>query len=69
MAVHLINLAPGQRIALKNHAVAQVTENMGDGIWIQVRYEAFPADPSLVGSEELCHCEDVVRVLEAGERA
>ncbi len=69
MTVHLMDLTPGQRIVLKNHAVVQVIENMGDGIWVQVRVEESPADPALVGSEELCHCEEVVRLVDKGKRA
>jgi hypothetical protein len=66
MPLHLMELQPGQRIALKNKAVAEVLENMGDGIWVQVRYLEAPADPSLVGTEELCHCEEVVGLAEGG---
>lgn len=69
MSVHLMDLTPGQRIILKNQAVVQVIENMGDGIWVQVRYEESPADASMVGNEELCHCEEVVRLLDPEERA
>ncbi|MGA0571321.1 hypothetical protein ACO2Q9_11445 [Variovorax sp. VNK109] len=63
-SVHLMDLQPGQRIALKNQAVCEVLENMGDGIWVQVRYITSPSDPSMEGSEELCHCEEVVRVID-----
>lgn len=69
MSVHLMDLTTGQRLVLKNHAVVEVIENMGDGIWVQVRYEESPADPSMVGNEELCHCEEVVRLLDPRERA
>ena len=66
-SVHLMDLQPGQRLLLKNQAVAEVIENLGDGIWVQVRYVASPADPSIVGDEELCHCEEVVRLAEPGD--
>ena len=69
MSVHLMDLTPGQRILLKNDAVVQVIENMEDGIWVQVRYEESPADPTMVGSEELCHCEEVVRLINTGDVA
>jgi hypothetical protein len=69
MPVHLMDLKPGQRLVLKNKAVAEVIENMGDGIWVQVRYVESVGDPSIVGDEELCHCEEVVRVIEPGSIA
>lgn len=64
--VHLMNLQPGQHLLLKNQATAEVLENLGDGIWVQVRFIESPQDPSLVGTEELCHCEEVIRVIERG---
>jgi len=67
--VHLMHLRPGQRLLLKNKATAEVVENLGDGIWVQVRLIDSPEDPSLVGTEELCHCEEVVRVIEQGASA
>lgn len=69
MTVHLMDLQPGQRLLLKNQAVAEVLENLGDGIWVQVRFIESPEDPSVVGTEELCHCEEVVRVIEPGASA
>jgi len=64
MYVNFLALQPGQKIVLKNKAVAQVVENIGDGIWVNARFLESPADPALVGAEELCYCEDVVRVLD-----
>jgi hypothetical protein len=64
MFVNFFELQPGQRILLKSQAVAEVVENVGDGIWVRGRFLEAPADPALVGSEDLCYCEDVVKVLE-----
>ena len=64
MTVHLMDLQPGQQLLLRNKAVAEVLENLGDGIWVQVRFIESPADPSMVGTEELCHCEEVVSLIE-----
>ncbi len=64
MFVNFLDLQPGQRIVLKNQAVAEVVENLGDGIWVKGRFVESPQDPSLVGSEELCYCEDVLRIAE-----
>lgn len=55
-----MDLKPGQKLALKDGSVVEVIENMGDGIWVQVRYLEAPKTPALVGSEELLHCEEAV---------
>ena len=58
--INFMDLKTGQRIMLKDGAVAEVTENIGDGIWVQVRYVEAPQSPSMIGTEELCHCEEAV---------
>jgi hypothetical protein len=58
--INFMDLKPGQKLALKEGAVAEVLENIGDGIWVQVRYLEAPKAPALVGSEELLHCEEAV---------
>ncbi|TBR71275.1 MAG: hypothetical protein EPN72_14865 [Nevskiaceae bacterium] len=59
-----MDLKVGQQLLLKGGEVAEVIENINDGIWIQVRYIKSPGDASLVGLEELCHCEEVVALVE-----
>lgn len=66
MFVNFRELQAGQRIVLRNQAVVEVVENLGDGIWVKGRFMESPVDPSLVGSEDLCFCEDVLRLAEAG---
>ena len=61
--INFMELKAGQQLVLKNDVVAEVLENIGDGIWVQVRYIESPKDPSLVGAEELCHCEEAVRLV------
>ena len=68
MFVNFLELKPGQKILLKNKAVAEVIENIGDGIWVNARILQSPADPSLVGSEELCYCEEVVDVVDTHQK-
>lgn len=65
MFVNFLELKPGQKIVMKNQSVAEVVENLGDGIWIKGRFLECPSDPSMVGSEELCYCEETLRVLES----
>lgn len=54
--LNLINVQVGQSVRLKNGTVAKVTENIGDGIWLQLR------NPES-GEEELVHCEEMVELV------
>lgn len=65
MFVNLLDVKPGQRIVMKNQSVAEVVENLGDGIWVKGRFLQAPQDPSIVGSEDLCYCEEILKVLDA----
>jgi hypothetical protein len=53
----------GTRLKLEDGVVAEVTENMEDGQWLQVRYLESPGRPDEVGTTELCHAQDVIKVL------
>ncbi|MEJ8810283.1 hypothetical protein WKW77_04340 [Variovorax ureilyticus] len=55
--LNLMNVQVGQSIRLKNGTVAEVIDNIGDGIWLQLR---------LPGSdeEELVHCEEMAELVE-----
>lgn len=55
--LNLLNVQAGQSVRLKNGAVAEVVENIGDGIWLQLR---LPDS----GEEELVHCEEMVELVE-----
>ena len=65
MFVNLFEVKPGQRILMKNRSVAEVVENLDDGIWVKGRFLESPNDPSIVGTEDLCYCEEVLKVLES----
>jgi hypothetical protein len=56
-------VAVGTRLKLADGVVAEVTENMQDGQWLQVRYLESPGRPAEVGSVELCHAQDIIKVL------
>lgn len=64
MFVNLFDVKPGQRILMKNQSVAEVVENLGDGIWVKGRFLEAPQNPSIVGSEDLCYCEEILQVLD-----
>ena len=54
--LNLLAIEPGQVIRLKNGATAEVIENVGDGIWLNARFEG--------GDEELVFCEDIAGLEE-----
>lgn len=60
--INFMDLKAGQRLRLKDGSVVEVIDNIGDGIWVQVRYVEAPHSPAMVGSEELCHCEEAVGI-------
>lgn len=64
MFVNLLDVKPGQRILMKNQSLVEVVENLGDGIWVKGRLLEAPQDPSMVGSEDLCYCEEILKVLD-----
>ena len=59
----LMTLKPGDRLLLQKGIVAEVTENMGDGQWVEVRLIEVPERPADVGAVELCHAQDIVKIL------
>ncbi|MBN8756578.1 MULTISPECIES: hypothetical protein [unclassified Variovorax] len=54
--LNLMNVQAGQSIRLKDGTVAEVVENIGDGIWLQLR---LPGS----GEEELVHCEEMEELV------
>jgi len=63
--IDLMTLKTGDRLLLQKGIVADVTENMGDGQWVEIRLIEVPDRPADVGAVELCHAQDIVKVLNA----
>jgi hypothetical protein len=61
--IDLMTLKPGDRLQLVKGIVAEVTENMDDGMWVEVRLIEAPERPAEIGAVELCHAQDIVKVL------
>lgn len=61
--IDLMTLKPGDRLLLQQGIVAEVTANMGDGQWVEVRLIEVPERPAEVGTVELCHAQDIVKLL------
>ena len=57
------DLLEGAIVHLRNGATAEVTGNPRDGGWLFVRYTDLPKDPSLVGTEDMAYCIDVIGAL------
>jgi hypothetical protein len=61
--IDVMAIKVGTRLKLQEGVIAEVTENMEDGQWLQVRYLESPGRPADVGTVELCHAQDVIKVL------
>ena len=60
--VNTRELAPGMQIVLVDGAVAEVVSNPLDGVWVFARYVSSPADPSVVGNEEMIFAQDIAEI-------
>ncbi len=60
--VNTRELTPGMQILLVNGAVAEVVSNPLDGVWVFARYLSSPADPAVVGSEEMIFAQDIAEI-------
>jgi hypothetical protein len=58
-------LSPGMQIVLADGAVAEIVSNPMDGVWVFARYLSSPADPSIVGSEEMVFAQDIAEIRAA----
>ena len=61
--IDVMAIKMGTRLKLQEGVIAEVTENMEDGQWLQVRYIESPGRPADVGTVELRHATDIVMVL------
>jgi hypothetical protein len=58
-------LRPGMQIVLGDGAVAEIVSNPMDGVWVFARYLSSPADPSIVGNEEMVFAQDIAETRAA----
>jgi hypothetical protein len=63
LVINLVMLEPGDKVRLKNEAVAEVVANPKDGSWIFLRYVSSPTDDSPVGSEEMVFADDILELI------
>jgi len=60
--LNFIDVKVGQKLTLRDGRIAEVIDNIGDGIWLHVRF----ADVDEVEDDTLLHCEDVLGLAESG---
>jgi len=60
--VNTRQLAPGTQITLVDGALAEVVSNPLDGVWVFARYLSSPADPSVVGTEDMIFAQDIAEI-------
>jgi hypothetical protein len=63
-ALMVQDLPEGIKVKLRNGATAEVTANPRDGGWLFVRYLEFADEPSLVGTDQMAFCTDVVSIIQ-----
>ncbi len=61
--INVLTIRTGDRLQLREGILAEVTENMEDGMWLQVKYLEVPNRPGDVGLIELCHAQDILKLL------
>lgn len=57
--LNFMNVKVGQRLQLRDGRLAEVTENIGDGIWLEVRFASNDGSFDADAETELLHCEEV----------
>ena len=65
--INILDIKVGSKLLLREGVVAEVLENMQDGMWLQVKYLEVPNSPDEIGSIELCHAQDILNVSDAAE--
>ena len=65
--INILDIKVASKLLLREGVVAEVLENMQDGMWLQVKYLEVPNSPNEVGSIELCHAQDIINVSDAAE--
>ena len=65
--INVLDIKVGSKLLLREGVVAEVLENMQDGMWLQVKYLEVPNSRDEVGCIELCHAQDILKVSDAAE--
>ena len=57
-------LRPGDTIRTTDGALVEIVTKTEDGRWVLVRYLADPENPSVVGTEDLCHQDELAELVQ-----
>lgn len=57
-------LKPGDKVRTADGAVVEILKETEDGKWILVRYIEDPENPSVVGTEDLCHVDELLATVD-----
>ena len=57
---------PGDRVRTLDGAVAEILDETQVGQWIKVRYIESDEDPEIVGTEDLCHHDELPNLAGGG---
>jgi hypothetical protein len=52
-------LKAGDRVRTTDGALVEILKETEDGRWILIRYLEDPENPSVVGTEDLCHVDEL----------
>ena len=69
LIVYISALKTGNRIRTVDGAVVEVLKETEDRKWILIRYLEDPENPSVVGTEDLCHADELGQLVETQEAA
>ena len=62
----LYDLKVGDRVRLFDGPVGEVLSETEDGQWIRVRYIESPLDRALLGTDDLCHLDELRELVSNG---
>ena len=63
--LNFMNVEVGQKLQLRDGRLAEVISNIGDGIWLEVRFASPEGTFAEDDEGELLHCEEVSGLAEA----
>ena len=55
----IYSLKPGDKVRTADGALVEILKETEDGQWILIRYLEDPENPSVVGTEDLCHGDEL----------
>ena len=59
-------LKQGDKVRTADGAVVEILKETEDGKWVLVRYIEDPENPSVIGTEDLCHVDELADLVETG---